>query len=125
MWPFQRSQRRLERALRAWHDPRAVRNRAVRCQAAKADARKCIGIVKVANPLDLYDDRTPAGACAGLVDLIHDYPDEYARYKYAPGGLEKLRRETLRDLVQKYKGGFECAVRPPTAQIRKRRSRIY
>lgn len=95
--------KRLEQALKAWRDPRAMRARAAQCQASKLRARKCIDIVRAANPLEFYGNTTPAGQCAGLVDLIHDYPNEYARYKYAPGGLQKLKQETVENQAKKLK----------------------
>ena len=116
--------KRLEQALHAWRDPRAVRSRASKCQAAKMEARKCIDVVKAANPLEFYGNTTPAGECAGQTDLIHNYPDEFARYKYAPGGLQKLKQMMIENQVKKlsnienpihgYTGyGEYCANRAP------------
>ena len=117
MWPFgsnKAANKRLERALKAWRDPRAVRNRASKCRAEKLEAQKCVDAVKAANPLEFYGNRTRAGQCAGQVDLIHDYPDEFARYKHAPGGLQKLKQEMVNEQIQKLRNlGENCGDRPP------------
>ena len=111
--------KRLEQALKAWRDPRAMRARAAQCQAAKLRARKCVDAVKAANPLEFYGNRTPAGQCAGQVDLIHDYPDEFARYKYAPGGLQKLKQKMVNEQIQKLRDlGENCGYRPPRRATR-------
>lgn len=117
MWPSgsnKAANKRLEQALKAWRDPRAIRNRASKCHAEKLKARKCVDAVKAANPLEFYSNRTPAGQCAGQVDLIHDYPDKFARYKYAPGGLQKLKQEMVNEQIHKLRDlGENCGYRPP------------